>query len=171
MGRKSDTDGHSTCAVRLCLRRAPGHPGKLILLWVVSSPTSCSIDFSLRIHYRAWLQTSLRWTEGKMMFSFQWSLLVRACGSSGGGGQDLFILSVVSAAWHGLGTTQWLCAALTAQKRRSRKMELAALATAWRLEMKEHQEEAPSMPPWPGQRPWRNSSRVLKSFLPVPHRL
>ena len=43
--------------------------------WVVSSSTSCSIDFSPWINYQGQFQTSLSWTEGKMMFSFQWSLL------------------------------------------------------------------------------------------------
>lgn len=102
------------------------------------------------------------------MFSFQWSLLVRACGSSGGGGQDLFILSVVSVAWHGLGTTQWLCAALTAQERRSRKVELAALATAWRLEMKEHPRGSPEHASLTGSKAMEEQQQGSEKFFASP---
>lgn len=47
---------------------------KFILLWVVSSSSSCSIDFSQRINYQRQSQASLRWAEGEMMFSFPRSL-------------------------------------------------------------------------------------------------
>lgn len=48
---------------------------KFILLWVVSSPTSCNIDFSQWINYQWQFQSSLQWAEGKMMFLFQGGLL------------------------------------------------------------------------------------------------
>lgn len=48
---------------------------KFILLWVVSSPTGCNIDFSQWINYQWQFQSSLQWAEGKMMFLFQGSLL------------------------------------------------------------------------------------------------
>lgn len=61
--------GHCAC------RNCRSITAKLILLRVVSSSTSCSIDFSQWINYQRQFQTSLRWTAGKMMFSFQRSLL------------------------------------------------------------------------------------------------
>lgn len=48
---------------------------KFILLWVVSSPTGCDIDFSQWINYQWQFQSSLQWAEGKMMFLFQGGLL------------------------------------------------------------------------------------------------
>lgn len=72
MGRASTVYLEPTAAGHgLRSQQRPGAVQKFILLRVVSSPTSCSIDFSQWINYQRPFQTALRWTEGKMMFSFQ----------------------------------------------------------------------------------------------------
>lgn len=59
---------------------------QFILLWVVSSSSSCSIDFSQRINYQRQSQASLKWAEGEMMFSFPGSLLAFVQAFSGAQG-------------------------------------------------------------------------------------
>lgn len=60
--------------------------GKFILPWVVSSSSSCSIDFSQRINYQRQSQASLKWAEGELMFSFPRSLLATVQSFSGAQG-------------------------------------------------------------------------------------
>ena len=117
LGRESNIYLDSMSAANtVCLRNCWSVTEKFIRLWVVSSSPSGSIDFSRWINYQRQFQTSLRWTEGKMMFSFQWSLLAIVLCFSGalesanqrphqrGTVHWLFILSAVEESRHGLGT-------------------------------------------------------------------
>lgn len=115
LGRESNIYlGSLSAANTMCLRNCWSVTEKLILLWVVSLLPSGGIDFPRWINYQKQFQTSLRWTEGKMMFSFQWSLLaiaLRASGALESTNQKpqrratvhgLFILSAVpESAWSG----------------------------------------------------------------------
>lgn len=115
LGRESNIYlGSVSAANTMCLRNCWSVTEKFILLWVVSSSPSGGIDFPRWINYQRQFQTSLRWMEGKMMFSFQWSLLaimLRASGAPESTNQrpqrratvhGLFILSAVpESAWSG----------------------------------------------------------------------
>lgn len=76
-GSNASVDGPSAPDAR---GRAHGRGVReeLTLLRIASTATSRGIDFSPRINYQRRLQTSLRRTGGKVMFSFQWSLLAMA---------------------------------------------------------------------------------------------